>query len=258
MFGKSVAAYAIVRLFGHPKTTALTISASLAQIGEFAFILAGLGVALSLLPERGRDLILAGAIISIFLNPFVFTAVAGRVGAEKERDRAAGEAKEMERQRERRDHTILVGFGRVGRLIGLDQDPAMLELAGQERFPETNVVRVFLYVYADNEALEGYTLRVTKDGAEQPVAGASFGGRRVSQVRGVPRVTVVEAHDTQVAFDERLEEAERPVHQLGDDAHHQQDCRVCRVASLLVGDVDARRPHAPRELFVQHGESSVS
>jgi CPA2 family monovalent cation:H+ antiporter-2 len=118
VFGKSIAAYGIVRAFGHPNRTALTISASLAQIGEFSFILAGLGTGLGVLPSEGRDLILAGAIISIFLNPFVFTAVAGRAGAEKERERAEGEAREMERQRERRDHTILVGFGRVGRIIG--------------------------------------------------------------------------------------------------------------------------------------------
>ena len=53
VFGKSVAAFAIVRLFGYPTSHALTISASLAQIGEFSFILAGLGVSLALLPERG-------------------------------------------------------------------------------------------------------------------------------------------------------------------------------------------------------------
>jgi CPA2 family monovalent cation:H+ antiporter-2 len=72
VLGKSLAAFAIVKLFGHPTSTALTISASLAQIGEFSFILAGLGVGLSLLPEPGRDLILAGALISILLNPFLF------------------------------------------------------------------------------------------------------------------------------------------------------------------------------------------
>ena len=71
--GKSLAAFAIVRLFGHPNSTALTIAASLAQIGEFSFILAGLGVSLQILPERGRDLILAGAILSILMNPFLFT-----------------------------------------------------------------------------------------------------------------------------------------------------------------------------------------
>jgi CPA2 family monovalent cation:H+ antiporter-2 len=69
LVGKSLAALLIVRAFGYPMTTALTISASLAQIGEFSFILAGLGVALGLMPEDGRDLILAGAILSIVLNP---------------------------------------------------------------------------------------------------------------------------------------------------------------------------------------------
>jgi CPA2 family monovalent cation:H+ antiporter-2 len=75
MVGKSLAAFGIVRAFGYSNATALTISASLAQIGEFSFILASLGVELSLLPEAGRDLILAGAIISILLNPFVFSAL---------------------------------------------------------------------------------------------------------------------------------------------------------------------------------------
>jgi CPA2 family monovalent cation:H+ antiporter-2 len=67
----------IVRLFGHPTSTAFTIAASLAQIGEFSFILAGLGIELTLLPDRGRDLILAGAIVSILLNPLLFAALDG-------------------------------------------------------------------------------------------------------------------------------------------------------------------------------------
>jgi CPA2 family monovalent cation:H+ antiporter-2 len=73
--GKSVAAFMIVLAFRRTVGTALTISASLAQIGEFSFILAELGVGLNLLPEEGRDLILAGAIISIILNPIVFFVV---------------------------------------------------------------------------------------------------------------------------------------------------------------------------------------
>ncbi|MBB5693287.1 cation:proton antiporter domain-containing protein [Muricoccus pecuniae] len=76
--GKSVAAYLIVRAFGRPSGTALTISASLAQIGEFSFILAGLGGSLGLLPQEGRDLILAGAILSILINPFLFALVEKR------------------------------------------------------------------------------------------------------------------------------------------------------------------------------------
>ena len=70
--GKSLAAFGIVLLFRRPAGTALTISASLAQIGEFSFILASMGVSLAILPQEGQDLILAGALISIVLNPIVF------------------------------------------------------------------------------------------------------------------------------------------------------------------------------------------
>ena len=73
--GKSVAAFVIVLLFRYPVATALTVSASLAQIGEFSFILAAMGVSLGLLPPEGRDLVLAGALISITLNPFVFATI---------------------------------------------------------------------------------------------------------------------------------------------------------------------------------------
>jgi monovalent cation:H+ antiporter-2, CPA2 family len=72
VIGKSLAAFLIVLAFRKTASTALTISASLAQIGEFSFILAELGVGLKILPEEGRDLILAGAIISIVLNPVMF------------------------------------------------------------------------------------------------------------------------------------------------------------------------------------------
>ncbi|WP_166040906.1 YbaL family putative K(+) efflux transporter [Sphingosinicella sp. YJ22] len=118
--GKSLAAYALVRLFGHDNQTALTVSASLAQIGEFSFILAGLGTGLGILPDEGRDLILAGAILSILLNPFIFTAVASRG---QRGVRAGGTAAEfaaaVEEQKEERreDHLILIGYGRVGSLI---------------------------------------------------------------------------------------------------------------------------------------------
>jgi K+:H+ antiporter len=127
VLGKSIAAYAVVRLFGLPGPTALTISASLAQIGEFSFILAGLGLSLGLLPAEGRDLILAGAIISIILNPFLFAALdfvltrRGKAIA----DRPPTEASEAEptptREPIRRtaltNHVVLIGHGRVGSFI---------------------------------------------------------------------------------------------------------------------------------------------
>jgi CPA2 family monovalent cation:H+ antiporter-2 len=75
LIGKSLAAILIVLVLGYPMSTALTVAASLAQIGEFSFILAGLGIALGLMPTEGRDLILAGALLSITVNPLAFAAV---------------------------------------------------------------------------------------------------------------------------------------------------------------------------------------
>ena len=72
LVGKSLAALGIVRVFGHSNRVGLTIAVSLAQIGEFSFILASLGVHLNILPERGQALILAGALLSILLNPIMF------------------------------------------------------------------------------------------------------------------------------------------------------------------------------------------
>jgi len=117
VFGKSLAAYGIVRAFGHDNGKALTVAGSLAQIGEFSFILAGLGMQLGILPPEGRDLILAGAIFSILVNPLIFTLVAGRLGEVKRREEVDAQEREKTRQRERREHVILVGHGRVGRLI---------------------------------------------------------------------------------------------------------------------------------------------
>lgn len=80
LLGKSLAALAIVLLLGYPLSTALTVSAALAQIGEFSFILGGLGVAYGLLPAEGLSLILAGALLSISLNPLVFAGTDLLVG----------------------------------------------------------------------------------------------------------------------------------------------------------------------------------
>ncbi|MGE3150084.1 MAG: YbaL family putative K(+) efflux transporter [Pseudorhodoplanes sp.] len=128
LFGKSVAAFAIVRMFGHPNSTAFTISASLAQIGEFSFILVGLGVSLKLLPEMGRDLVLAGAILSIFLNPLFFAALDYWTDKKATADKAAADeaAPAVARPTPARepiplttlsDHVVLVGHGRVGSFI---------------------------------------------------------------------------------------------------------------------------------------------
>lgn len=121
LIGKSLAAFLIVRAFRHPTTTALTISASLAQIGEFSFILADVGLGLGLIPKEARDLILAGAILSILLNPLAFAAV-DLVKAKFER-KAAGEAPagtQVEDDLPKTtlsDHVVLAGYGRVGGLV---------------------------------------------------------------------------------------------------------------------------------------------
>ncbi|WP_420146188.1 YbaL family putative K(+) efflux transporter [Sphingobium sp.] len=112
VIGKSIAAWGIVRAFGYPNVTALTIAASLAQIGEFSFILASLGTGLGVLPAEARDLILAGAMASIFLNPILFSLI---VREHKQDDDEEAEARAPERPRI--GHVILVGYGRVGKLI---------------------------------------------------------------------------------------------------------------------------------------------
>jgi len=127
IFGKSIAALAIVLVFRYPLNTALTVSASLAQIGEFSFILAGLGLSLGLLPAEGMSLVLAGALISIALNPVLFAAI-------EPLRRWILERSELARRLEQRidpyaelpmstarkylqGQVVLVGYGRVGKRI---------------------------------------------------------------------------------------------------------------------------------------------
>lgn len=126
--GKSLAAFLLVLAFRYPLNTALTVSASLAQIGEFSFILAGLGVSLGLLPKEGMSLILAGALISISLNHLVFRAIEpaqiwirsrSKLALALERpDDPLAELPMTVESREITGHVVLVGYGRVGRRIG--------------------------------------------------------------------------------------------------------------------------------------------
>lgn len=128
IFGKSLAAFLLVLAFRYPLNTAITVSASLAQIGEFSFILAGLGVTLGLLPIEGQSLILAGAIISIALNPLLFHAIEpiqawirsrSTIARLLERsDDPLAELPMSVDQAHLTGHVVLVGYGRVGRRIG--------------------------------------------------------------------------------------------------------------------------------------------
>ena len=122
VLGKSIAAFLIVRAFRYPVDTALLISASLAQIGEFSFILMTLGLKLDLIPKEAQDLVLAGAILSITLNPVIFV-VADRMRAkraQREAEKAARDVADVSDApfvAQESNHVIVVGYGRVGRRV---------------------------------------------------------------------------------------------------------------------------------------------
>lgn len=127
MIGKALAATLLVIAFRYPLNTAMTVSASLAQIGEFSFILAGLGLQLGLLPKAGMNLVLAAALISIALNPVMFAMVkplrswvlARSSFARKleARDDPYAELPQTTDRQYLEGQVVLVGFGRVGRRI---------------------------------------------------------------------------------------------------------------------------------------------
>jgi CPA2 family monovalent cation:H+ antiporter-2 len=126
MVGKSIGALAIVLLSRYPLHTALVISASLAQIGEFSFILAALGVSLELLPTEGQSLIVAGSLLTIGLNPLTFEVATrlSRWASARPRVLAALERGTPDQPEVApadgplREHAIVVGYGRVGGTIG--------------------------------------------------------------------------------------------------------------------------------------------
>ena len=128
VLGKTIAAAALVLMFRYPLNTALTVSASLAQIGEFSFILAGLGIALGLLTQEGYSLILAGAIISIALNPLVFSAIEPLQKWVRARSKLARKLEQRVdplaelpmtvEQKKLTGQVVIVGYGRVGGRIG--------------------------------------------------------------------------------------------------------------------------------------------
>ncbi|CAN5719744.1 YbaL family putative K(+) efflux transporter [soil metagenome] len=140
--GKSVAAWGLVRMLGGSDTTATTVAVSLAQIGEFSFILAGLGVWLQVMPQQGLDLVLAGALLSIVVNPFLFAVL-------ERRSAQAQAVRDAERNRLKvsplrqplpdtvTDHVIVVGYGRVGshlaRLLREREVPVVIIEADKDR-----------------------------------------------------------------------------------------------------------------------------
>ncbi len=119
LIGKSAAAYFLVRAFGRSKITAFTISASLAQIGEFSFILSALGLSLGMLPAEGRDLIITGAILSILVNPLWFALLKRREREVASLTPAASPPADVTPpvQITLESHAVVIGFGRVGGLV---------------------------------------------------------------------------------------------------------------------------------------------
>ena len=127
MFGKSLAAFLLVLALRYPLNTAVTVSASLAQIGEFSFILVAMGISLKLLPVEGQNLVLAGAILSIALNPLLFKSIEPLQRWVRERSTIArklarktdplAELPTSTQQERLSGQVVLVGYGRVGRMI---------------------------------------------------------------------------------------------------------------------------------------------
>lgn len=145
LVGKSLAAALLVLALRYPLNTALTVSASLAQIGEFSFILVGLGASLGLMPTEGQSLVLAGALISIALNPMLFKAIAplqnflrarsALVRRLEERDDPLAELPQSTEERFLSRQVVLVGYGSVGRRIAkaLQADGQAFVVAEQNR-----------------------------------------------------------------------------------------------------------------------------
>ena len=125
--GTPLVSATLVLVFGYPLSTALTVAASLGQIGEFSFILTGLGMSLHLLPAQGQSLILAGALTSIAINPLMFKAVAPLLQAIRARSALAralerrsdplAELPMSTHEKFLAGQVVLVGYGRVGRRI---------------------------------------------------------------------------------------------------------------------------------------------
>lgn len=133
VFGKSLVALSIVLLLRYPLSTALTVSASLAQIGEFSFILAGLGVGCGLLPKEGLSLILAGALLSITLNPLAFGAT----------DRICGWLRARPRLKQRLDGMGEENFALLQAELKAAHDKAEEKAAAHRTFSPEELVNRF-------------------------------------------------------------------------------------------------------------------
>ncbi|TAJ95349.1 MAG: Kef family K(+) transporter [Reyranella sp.] len=197
--GKSAAAYLIVRAFGHSRSTAFTVSASLAQIGEFSFILIGIGIGLNMVPKESRDLILAGAIVSIMVNPFVFTLLE-RMGADKEaapKDKPAAGPETGLTPTTLTDHDIVIGYGRVGSLVGagLTRDGGKMIVVEASDAGVDRARRDGAEVFAGNAAEPAIIAAINLAGARRlyvTIPEAFEAGQIIEQARGTnPKLDIL-------------------------------------------------------------------
>ena len=264
VIGKSIVAYAIVRMFKHDNEHALTIAASLAQIGEFSFILAGLGVELNLLPEEGRDLILGGAIISILLNPLIFGLAARFLRRKADPVAAAGVAPPANDifPTGLTEHTILVGYGLVGKLVAKG-----LEVAGQpfliieNRHDRVVAAGEAGYEVFEGNAHDGRLLSAARTAEARrlfvAVPDGFEGGQIVEQARRAnPGIQIIaRAHSD--------EEVRHLVGHGADEAiMAEQEIAAAMLERALsraraVRDADSEEEAAPPDLILDDGQSAV-
>ncbi len=217
IIGKSLAAFVIVLLFGYPLKTGLFVSAGLAQIGEFSFILAALGVSYGVLPEQGRDLILAGAIVSIAVNPLLFWGVrALHAYAERNprlsrvfdlRETNLAHMEPAEQESLHKDLIIVVGYGRIGREICDNILDAQIDLvivdANRER---VEMLRELGYHAITGDATHAETLTdaaIDKAAAIVIAVADSFEGRRIVEAARTIKPNlriIVRAHNDEEVY----------------------------------------------------------
>jgi CPA2 family monovalent cation:H+ antiporter-2 len=206
LVGKSIAAFLVVRRFGHSRSAALMVSASLAQIGEFSFILADRSLQLGLLPEEGRDLILAGAIISILINPLLFAAL-DIYAARREKalaEAVAADAQEEEtpmrepiRPTSLKDHVVLIGHGRVGSFISsvLNQRNVPLFVIEDDEDGVAELKQLGIAALAGNAADPDVIQAANLPGARcllVAIPDAFEGGQVVQQARAInPKLPII-------------------------------------------------------------------
>jgi CPA2 family monovalent cation:H+ antiporter-2 len=260
LLAKSVVAFAVVRVFQYSHDTALVIAASLAQIGEFSFILANLGMRLGVLPGEGRDLILAGAIISILLNPLLFAALDAyfsrreKAAAETAEEGAPATEKAAEEEEvtptrepilptELTDHVVLIGHGRVGKFISeqLRQRGTPLYIIEDNRDDVSELKDHGIEALAGNAADPEVLQAANLDNARcvlVAIPDAFEGGQVVQQARAInPVLPIIARAHSEEEIDHLLKHGANLV-VMGEH----------EIAKAMIGDVDGvRSPTRPEE-----------